>query len=49
MVIHIVRFTRDDGAKEEFRRVAHAYGAVFFFQDHTSITERDYLARTVMR
>lgn len=49
MVIRIVRFTRNDGVVEEYRRVAHAYGAVFYFQEHTSITERDFMARTAMR
>lgn len=49
MVVRIVRFTRNDGVVEEYRRVAHAYGAVFFFQDRTSITERDFVARTAMR
>lgn len=49
MVVKIVRFTRNDGVKEEFRRVAHAYGQVFFFQDARSITERDYLGSIATR
>ncbi|MBK7085742.1 MAG: hypothetical protein IPH53_14180 [Flavobacteriales bacterium] len=38
----IVRFTEPNGAVQEYRRVTHAFGAVYYFQDDRSITERDF-------
>ncbi len=41
-VTRIVRFTEPNGAVQEYRRVTHAFGAVYYFQDDRSITERDF-------
>ena len=49
MIVHIVRFTRSDGVQEEFSRVAHEYGAVFYSHGSRSITERAYLELTAVR
>lgn len=49
MVVKVVRFTRADGAMEEYRRVAHAFGQVFYFHDARSITERDFLGSIATR
>ena len=38
----IVRFTEPNGAVQEYRRVTHAFGGVYYFQDSRSITERDF-------
>ncbi|MEO8067852.1 MAG: hypothetical protein ABI599_09190 [Flavobacteriales bacterium] len=43
-VTHIVRFTRPNGSVEEFREVKHAYGAVFYFRNMGSITQRAFNA-----
>lgn len=48
-VTRIVRFIRADGMTQEYRRVEHAYGAVFFFHDFTSITERAFMECTAAR
>lgn len=41
-VTRIVRLTEPTGTVEEYRMVTHAFGAVFYFQDSRSITERDF-------
>jgi hypothetical protein len=43
MLIQVDRFGYADSTLE-LRKVTHAYGAVFYFRDGLSITERDYLA-----
>ncbi len=40
--IHVVRFIAPNGAVEELRKVAHAYGGVFYFDNSRSITEREF-------
>jgi hypothetical protein len=47
MVIRIVRFIRPDGTvTDELRKVSHSYGAVFYFHNMQSITERAFLELT---
>ena len=41
-VTRIVRFTEPNGAVREYRRVTHAFGGVYYFQDSRSISERDF-------
>ncbi len=45
-LIHIVRFTQVTGTVHEYRKVVHAFGGVYFFQDNISITERAFLGST---
>ena len=43
MVTRVVRFVRADGVvTDELRKVTHAYGAVFYFHNEQSITERAF-------
>lgn len=42
MVRTIVRFIKEDGRVDEVLKVAHSYGATFYFDNGQSITEREY-------
>lgn len=42
-VTRIIRLTEPSGDMEEYRMVSHAFGAVYYFQDSRSITERDFV------
>jgi hypothetical protein len=48
-VTTIVRITDDGGHTTEYRRVAHKFGAVFYFMEEQSITERMYYEHTGMQ
>ncbi len=41
-VITVVRYTDEAGRADEFRRVYHHYGGVFYFRNGTSCSERTY-------
>ena len=49
MVTRVVRFVRADGVvTDELRKVTHAYGAVFYFHNAQSITERAFRELTAV-
>ncbi len=41
-ITRIIRFIQPTGHVEEYRKVTHAFGGVFYFQNSRSITERDF-------
>lgn len=41
-VTHVLRELRSNGTVNEFRKVQHAYGAVFYFHNTTSISEHTF-------
>ncbi len=48
-VTTVVRITDEYGDTTEYRRVAHKFGAVFYFMDDRSITDRMYYEHTGMQ